>query len=146
MNPFYLVVNIFISKNLLLRTMFLCSLLKIAFLCGHPYHADFKPFVGQRPWVFVWLQKSNLWPPTLQTSTLLTYLTIKNTFTDEMMSFNFAKLVLAPAKFWTSVLKFCFWKCAKARRNVTATLETKTITVLFVLPVEFSRGETEENT
>ena len=57
------------------------------------YHADFKPFVGQRPWVFVWLQKSNLWPPTLQTSTLLTYLNIKNTFTHEMMSFNFAKLV-----------------------------------------------------
>ena len=36
MNPFYLGVNIFISKNMLLRTMFLCSLLKIAFLCGHP--------------------------------------------------------------------------------------------------------------
>ena len=119
---------------MLLRTMFLCSLLKIVFLCGHPYHADFEPFVGQRTRVLVLLKKSKLWPPTLQASTLLTYLTIKNTFTDEMMSFNFAKLFLAAAKFWTSlVLKLCFWKYAKARRNVTATytLETKTIAVLF---------------
>lgn len=125
--------------------MFLCSLLKIAFLCGHPYHADFKPFVGQRTRVLVLLKKSKLWPPTLQASTLLTYLTIKNTFTDEMMSFNFAKLVLAPAKFWTSlVLKLYFRKYAKAWRNVTATLETKTIAVLFVLPVGFSRGRCQK--
>ena len=91
--------------------MFLCSLLKIVFLCGHPYHADFEPFVGQRTRVLVLLKKSKLWPPTLQASTLLTYLTIKNTFTDEMMSFNFARLFLAPAKLWTSlVLKLCFFE------------------------------------